>query len=78
MLKIGLLVCLLSISAAAQSPKTPTFDPRLPFASIIREDLFAGFMADRNNNDNQRFLRGERNLEILLAERPADKAGLTA
>jgi hypothetical protein len=78
MLKMGLFVCMLSISAA-QSPKTPTFDPRLPFASIIREDLFAGFMAEgNNNNDDQRFLRGERNLEILLAERPADKAGLTA
>jgi hypothetical protein len=78
MLKIGLLVCMLSISAAAQASKTPTFDSRLPFATIIREDLFAGFMADGNNNDNERFLRGEMNLEILLAERPADKAGLTA
>jgi hypothetical protein len=40
----------------------------------VREDIFAGFMA----NDSERFLRGEKNLDLLLVERPQAKASLTA
>lgn len=69
-----LFVCLLGVSAIAQTPKVQTFDSRLRSSTIVREDLFAGFMA----NDDGRRQRGERNVEILLAERPQDRPVLTA
>jgi hypothetical protein len=72
MSKLGFAACLLAVSAFAQTAKT--FDARLSVHTILREDLFAGFMA----NDNDRLLKGEKNLEILFAERPDDKAPLTA
>ena len=75
--KSSFLVCLLTFCAAAQQLKTPTFDPRIPFSSYIREDLFSGFLSGGKDGD-ERFLRGERNLEILLAERPQDRPGLIA
>jgi hypothetical protein len=75
--KKGLLVCIIAVSAAAQSVKAPTFDPNLSSSTIIREDLFAGFLEGGKNGD-ERFLRGEKNLEILIAERPQDRPGLTA
>jgi hypothetical protein len=53
---------------------SPVFDPRLWVSTIVREDLQAGYMA----NDNERFLRGERNVELLLAQRPEARADLTA
>jgi tetratricopeptide (TPR) repeat protein len=65
-----MLVCLLSLTAAAQS----TFDARLSVHTIVREDIFAGWMA----NDMARLARGEKNLEVLLAERPQSKAPLLA
>jgi tetratricopeptide (TPR) repeat protein len=71
------LLVLITIAAAAQSKNTPVFDPAIPFSSFIREDLFAGFLwGEKDGND--RFLRGERNLEILLTERPQDRPGLLA
>jgi hypothetical protein len=70
MLQKGMLICLLSLTAAAQ----PTFDPRLSIHTILREDVFAGFMA----NDPERLARGEKNLETLLVERPQSKAPLVA
>src|ERR1700690_71179 len=60
--------------AAAQSPNGSTFDPRIGSSIIVREDIFAGYLA----HDNERQLRGEKNVEILLAERPNDRARLTA
>jgi hypothetical protein len=75
--KKGILVCILAVSAAAQSLKAPTFNPEIPSSTIIREDLFAGFLGG-DRDGNERLLRGEKNLEILLAERPQDRPGLTA
>lgn len=72
-LNLSLLVC----CAAAQTQKPLTFDPRIPFSTYIREDLFAGFLWGDEDKD-ERFLRGERNLEILLKERPQDRPGLLA
>src|SRR5262245_13195777 len=69
-----LLVFLAGAAAYAQAPKTPTFDSRLTVHAILREDIFAGFMA----NDKDRQARGARNLETLMAERPGDQASLTA
>ncbi len=45
-------------------------DPRLTIHTYVREDIFAGFMA----NDMDRFARGEKKLEQMLVERPADKS----
>jgi len=62
------------VSVTAQSPNGSTFDPRIGTSSIVREDIFAGYLA----HDHERQLRGEKNVEILLAERPKDRARLTA
>jgi tetratricopeptide (TPR) repeat protein len=59
---------------AMQSPEPPLGETRLTVHTLLREDVFAGFRA----NDMKRFGRAERNLEILLKERPADKASLLA
>ena len=73
MSKKGLL-CLLATAAFAQAPKTAMFDSRLPVHTILREDIFAGFMV----NDMDRLARGEKTLEVLVLERPEDKAPLSA
>ena len=58
----------------AQPPKGPTYDPRLPVHTIVREDVFAGFMT----GDLERMARGEKAVDVLLSERPAAKAPLLA
>jgi hypothetical protein len=65
---------LLSICALAAGAQTPASDSRLSVHTILREDIFAGFLA----NDVERLARGEKNLEKLLAERPEAKAPLLA
>lgn len=70
----ALWLLMFGIAAWAQQPRRPSFDPRLPAQTILREDLFAGFMT----NDQQRFLRGEDNLQMLLAARPAERPVLMA
>jgi len=50
------------------------FDPRLSIHTIVREDLFAGYMV----NDMTRFTKGEASIETLLAERPGSRAELMA
>jgi tetratricopeptide (TPR) repeat protein len=69
-----MLIGLCCAAAVAQSPTAPQFDPRLSPNAIIREDIFAGFLV----NDLERLARGEKNLEVLLAERPQSKAPLLA
>ncbi len=70
--KVFLLLALVSV-AAAQSPE-PLSDSRLTIHTLLREDIFAGFLTD----DAERFSRGERNIELLLEKRPAEKASLLA
>lgn len=72
--KSVLLVFLLGVAVAAQSPDPPLADTRLTVHTLVREDLFAGFLA----NDLTRFSRGERNVETLLRERPDQRANLLA
>jgi hypothetical protein len=67
------LVALVTV-AAAQSPQTPLSDNRLTVHTLLREDIFAGFLAD----DMERFSRGEKNIDLLLEQRPAQKANLLA
>ncbi|MGB2696210.1 MAG: hypothetical protein WBD55_13640 [Dehalococcoidia bacterium] len=72
--KGAVLVFVVMTSAAAQSPDPPLSETRLTVHTLLREDIFAGFM-----NDNlQRLSRAERNIEVLLKERPAQRANLLA
>jgi uncharacterized protein (TIGR03067 family) len=63
-------VCL----TAAQSPEPPRFDSRLSIHTLVREDVFAGIL----DGDIDRLARGEKTIELLLAQRPNDKPGLLA
>lgn len=71
--KIFVVVALATV-AAAQMPSPPLDDSRLPIHTLVREDVFAGFLSD----DMDRFNRGENNIDLLLEKRPNEKAGLLA
>src|SRR5439155_11902257 len=57
---------------AAESPELPLSDTRLSVHTLVREDIFAGVLDD----DLSRLARGEKSIEVLLEQRPADKPGL--
>lgn len=69
--KIVLVVALVTV-AAAQSAQPPLSDSRFTVHTLLREDIFAGFLSD----DMERFSRGEKNIELLLEQRPAQRANL--
>jgi hypothetical protein len=70
-----LVLLLITIAAAkAQSPEPPLADTRLTVHTLLREDVFAGFMS----NDMVRFARAERNIEQLLKDRPDQRGNLLA
>ncbi|MFY9607114.1 MAG: hypothetical protein WAU45_00700 [Blastocatellia bacterium] len=69
--KIFLVVALVTV-AAAQSAQPPLSDSRFTVHTLLREDIFAGFLSD----DMERFSRGEKNIELLLEQRPAQRANL--
>jgi hypothetical protein len=78
-IKMSLLIIVSAIVAvgAAQSPpsqESPLSDTRLTVHTLLREDIFSGFLAD----DMERFSRGEKNIQLLLEKRPAEKANLLA
>ncbi|PWT83936.1 MAG: hypothetical protein C5B57_05875 [Blastocatellia bacterium] len=73
-LKRILLVFTFVSATAAQSSEPPLSDSRLTVHTLLREDIFAGFMA----NDMQRFARAEHNIDVLLEQRPAERANLLA
>jgi len=64
------------ISAAipAQAPEPPIDDTRLSVNTLVREDVFAGFLL----NDLAKLARAEKNIELLLASRPGSRATLLA
>ena len=71
----GALVVLVVIAApAAQSSGDLPSDTRLSVHTLVREDIFAGFKSD----NMARFERGERHIEILLAQRPEQRGNLLA
>jgi hypothetical protein len=63
-----------SLAAAAQAPEPPVTDTRLTVHTLVREDVFAGFQ----QNDVARLARAEKNLELLTASRPAERASVLA
>ncbi len=67
-----LLVVAFVTVAAAQSPQSSLSDSRLTVHTLVREDIFAGWMTD----DMGRFERGEKNIELLLEQRPGQKGNL--
>ncbi|MBL8203247.1 MAG: hypothetical protein JNM09_03395 [Blastocatellia bacterium] len=73
-LKILTLVTLLATIAVAYSSDIPLDDTRLTIHTLVREDVFAGFLV----NDLERLTRGEKNIEVLLEKRPKAKAELLA
>ena len=77
MTRLSLLLTLLVVASStlpAQAPEPPIADPRLSVHTLVREDIFAGFL----QNDLIRLARAEKNIELLLASRPADRASLIA
>lgn len=69
-----LLVAVLATIALAQSPEPPLKDARLTIHTLVREDVFAGFLT----NDLERLTRGEKNIQLLLDLRPQEKPDLLA
>jgi hypothetical protein len=74
--KLLVIAFVLVTVAAARTPQTepPLSDNRLTVHTLLREDIFAGFISD----DMDRFARGEKNIDLLLAERPGQRANLLA
>ena len=73
-LVISMLAIFAVASQATQSPEPPLDDKRLTIHTLVREDIFAGFL----QNDLTRLARGEKNIELLLEKRPQSKAELLA
>lgn len=62
------------VGVAAQSPEPPLSDSRLTVHTLVREDIFAGFLS----NDMDRFAKGEKNIDLLMEKRPGAKSDLLA
>lgn len=73
-LKILALTFVLATVAVAFSSDIPVDDTRLSIHTLVREDIFAGFL----ENDLDRLSRGEKNVELLLEKRPKARAELLA
>jgi hypothetical protein len=72
---IGLaLASVLTAAAVQRSPEPPVDDTRLTVHTLVREDVFAGFMG----NNLERLSRAERNIDALLVSRPGERANLLA
>ena len=61
-------------TAAAQSTEPPIAETRLTVHTLLREDVFAGFF----ENNAERVARAERNIGLLLEQRPTERANLLA
>ena len=73
-IKIIVLAAMLATIAVAYTSDIPLNDTRLSIHTLVREDIFAGFL----QNDLERLTRGEKNIELLLEKRPKAKAELLA
>ena len=71
---VTLSVVILLVVATAKSQAPPRFDSRLSVSTLVREDIFAGFIDD----DMERLARGEKTVDLLLEQRPDDKPVLLA
>jgi hypothetical protein len=73
-LKGALMAFAVVATAAAQSPDIPIAETRLTVHTLLREDVFAGFL----ENNMERVARAEKNLALLLEQRPTERANLLA
>jgi hypothetical protein len=73
-LNTAVLVFIVVGAAAAQSADPFLQDTRLTVHTLVREDIFAGW----RNNNLDRLSKAEQNIEILLKERPDQRANLLA
>jgi hypothetical protein len=73
LLAVGVAIAITS-AVLAQAPEPPLADTRLTVHTLLREDVFAGFL----QNDLARLARAEKNIDLLLASRPADRSSLLA
>ena len=64
----------ISAPVPAQAPEPPLADTRLTVHTLLREDIFAGFL----QNDLTRLARAEKNAEVLLANRSAERPAVLA
>ena len=64
-----ILALALATAVFAQSPEPPLSDTRLTIHTLVREDIFAGFL----NNDLERLTRGEKKVQRLLETRTASE-----
>lgn len=67
-----LAVLAVSLATGEHTPELPLSNTRLSVHTLVREDIFAGIL----DGDMSRLARGEKNIEILLRQRPAEKAAL--
>ena len=67
-----LLLVATCLTGFAQSSEPPLSDKRLRVDTLLREDFFAGVL----DGDQDRLARCEKNIEILLEQRPDDKPTL--
>ena len=59
---------------SAQAPEPPIAETRLSVHTLLREDVFAGFLDD----NMARVARAEQNIALLLQQRPAERGNLLA
>ena len=72
--RVVVAAVILGAVAIGQSSELPLSDTRLTIHTLVREDIFAGFLT----NDMERLARGEKSIEMLLEKRPGSKAELLA
>jgi hypothetical protein len=74
--KIIVFGFVLATVAVASPPQAepPLSDTRLTVHTLLREDIFSGFMS----NDMARFEKGEKNIDKLMELRPGQKGNLLA
>jgi tetratricopeptide (TPR) repeat protein len=71
---MSFVVLVLVSEALGESPDPPLAEKRLPVSTLVREDVFSGWRA----NDMERYARAEKNIDLLLEQRPGEKAELLA
>jgi len=72
--KGALMAFAVTTTLAAQSPEIPLAETRLTVHTLLREDVFSGFL----DNNMERVARAEKNLDLLLLQRPGERANLLA
>jgi hypothetical protein len=73
-IKTAILACVVVTGVAAQAQDPLLLDTRLTVHTLLREDIFAGFL----NNQADRVSKAEQNITVLMKERPGERANLLA